>query len=417
MSRVCVHGDRDGDPVAVDLVLPSRITVAELLPAIVELVGGGGGADGAARSWRLRRVTGAELDESTSLQDNDVRDGELLVLDRGAVPTPGPLRYAATRQVADLRPVGGLLDGWLPDAVAVVATTSAAAALASSAGSEYAVVHAVGAAFAAAAAALLTVVTGYPSAACLGTVALAAAAGFLAVPSAPAAPNAFLAAAVASSVSLVLLRLSGRPSTAVVAVAALSTVVALVTVVALPVAVVGAALATSGVALVSLAPRLSMLAAGLGPERGHGDLTVSAATGHVTLSGLVAGATAAVTAGAVVVTTSEHVGAAAFAGLVGLVLLLRSRSHVDADRRVFLIVGGVVALGAGLWALVGTRPESLGPVACAVAVAGLATARRPRPGPAVARLLDRVEYCALAGVVPAACWVGGAFTAIDGLLR
>lgn len=411
-----MHADRDGDPVAVDLALPSSAAVAELLPTIVELVGVGGGSDGAAQRWRLRRVTGAELDESTSLQYNDVRDGELLVLERGEVATMGPLRYAATRQVADSRPARGLLDGWLPDAVAACATTWAAAMLAGSAGSDDAVVHAVAAAVAAAAAAVLTVATGYSWAASLGTVALAAAAGFLVVPSAPAAPNAFLAAAAAASASLVLLRLRGQPSTTMVAVLALSALVALVTVAALPVAVVGAALATSGVVLLALAPRLSMLASGLGPDRGHGDLTVAAATGHVVVSGLVAGATAAVTAGAVVAISSGQAGAAPFAGLVGVVLLSRSRTHVDADRRIVLVTGGVVALAAGGWALVSTRPEVLGPVACLVVVAGLATARRPRMRPTVARLLDRAEYCALVAVIPAACWVGGAFTAIEGLL-
>ena len=33
VSKVCVQADRDGDPVAVDLVLPSGTQLAELLPS------------------------------------------------------------------------------------------------------------------------------------------------------------------------------------------------------------------------------------------------------------------------------------------------------------------------------------------------------------------------------------------------
>jgi ESX secretion system protein EccD len=59
-----------------------------------------------------------------------------------------------------------------------------------------------------------------------------------------------------------------------------------------------------------------------------------------------------------------------------------------------------------------TRPETLVAVACALVVVGLAAVHRPRPAPVVSRVLDRLEYCALVAVVPVACWVGGAYTAL-----
>ena len=412
VCKVCVQTDRDGARVVVDLVLPSRTVLTELLPTIVELVDAPAPPEGTARRWRLQRACGTRVEESLSLTDNDVRDGELLILDSDATPVLGRMRQAAPQQVAGSPPADPRADGWLPDAVAVLATTLAALALASTAGSDASTTHAIVCAVAAAATAVLAVVTGYPTTSCLGVVALAGATGFLVVPSGPAAPNVFLAAAAASSVALLMLRLSGRHSTAMIAAAALSSLIAAVTVTAMPPTVVGAALSTSAIALLALAPRLSMLAAGLGPERWHGDLVASAAAGHAVLSGLVTGSAVAAATGAVVAAVAGHAGAAPFAGLVGMVLLLRGRTHVDADRRIALAAAGLVAAVAGMWALLDVRPESLGPVACLLVAVGLVAVRRPSSAPLVSRLLDRLEYCALVAVVPVACWVGGAYTAL-----
>lgn len=241
-------------------------------------------------------------------------------------------------------------------------------------------------------------------------VALTCAAGFLVVPSGPSAPNVFLAAAAALSAALLMLRLSGRTSPALVAIAAVSLLTAVVTVAAMPLTVVGAALSTSALALLGLAPRVSTVTAGLGPDRWHGDLAASA--GHAILSGLVAGAATGAAAGAVVVAVAGHSGAAPFSGLVALVLVLRCRTHADADRRTSLAAGGLVALVAGVCALLNARPGSVGPVAAALVVVGLLAMRRPGGGATVARILGHLEYAALVAVVPVACWVGGAYTAL-----
>jgi len=410
VSKVCVQADRDGDAVAVDLVLPSRTLLAELLPTIVELVGAPAPPEGITRRWRLQRACGTPVDESGSLEDNDVRDGELLVLDYDAAPALGRVRQAAPQQVAASPPVGPPTGSWLSGAMGVLATTLAALTLASTAGADGATGHAVVCAVAAAATAVTAVVGGYPTTSCLGTVALAGATGFVAVPSGPAAPNVFLAGVAAASASLLMLRLSGRWSSALIAAAALSVMVGAVTAAAMPLTVVGAALSTTAVALLALAPRVSMHAAGLGPQHWHADLAPSAAAGHAVLSGLVVGSAAGAAVGAVVTTVAGHSGAAPFAGLVATVLFLRARTHADADRQIALTAGGLVASAAGMWALVSTRPQSLVPVACLLVVVGLVAVRRPSCGPTASLWLGRLEYCALVAVVPAACWVAGAYT-------
>lgn len=412
MSKVCVQAERDGDPVAVDVVLPSETQLAELLPTIVGLVDARAPSGGVARRWRLQRASGARLDESLSLSANGVRDGELVILDFDATPALGPVRHAAYQHVAGEPPVGPRGDAWIPGAVGVFATTLAALVLASTAGSDGATVNAVVCAAAAAAAAVLTVVTGYSTISSVGVVALTGATGFLVVPSGPAAPNAFLAAAAALSAALLMLRLSERTSPVLVAIAALSLLTAVVTVAALPSAIVGAALSTSALGLLGIAPRVATMTAGLGPDRWHGDLAASAAAGHAILSGLVAGAAAGAAAGAVVVALAGHPGAVPFTGLVALVLVLRCRIHAHADRRISLSAGGLVALIAGLCALLHTRPGCVVPVAVVLVGVGLMAMRRPSCGATVARMLGYLEYAALVAVVPAACWVGGAYTAL-----
>lgn len=415
VSRLCIQTDRDGDPVAIDVVLPSDLCVAELLPTIVGLVDDRALPDGAARPWRLQRACGAPLDQSSSLADNGIRDGELLVLDADDSPTLGPLRRAAPQQVVGTRAVDARIGRCVPGAVCVLATTLAAAVLATTVGSVGATTYAIIAAAAAVAAFVAAVATGYETAPSICAVSLAGTTGFLAVPSGPAAPNVFLAAAAASSVSLLVLRLSGRWPPALLAVAVSSLLIAVVTVVALPLTLVGAALSATALALLALAPRVAMLAAGLGPDRWQGEVADSAAAGHAILSGLVAGCAAGAASGAVVAAVTGHAGALQFTGLVAMVLLLRCRTYVDADRRIALATGGLVSLVACLHVLVSTQPRSVGPVACLLIAVGLATVRPPSHGATLARAVDRLEYVALAAVVPMAGWVAGAYDALGGL--
>lgn len=414
VSRICIHADRNGDPVAVDVVLPSRARVGDLLPTIVEIVDGRPAPDDTARRWRLHRPSGASLDHGLSLNDNGIRDGELLVLDADCAPRFGPVRLAACQEVAAVRPITCHLGEFLPGAVCILATMLAAAVLARTVGSEHAMTNAIIAAVGAAVAAVATVATGHPTASSIAVVALAWVTGFLAVPLGPAAPNVFLASTAALSASLLMMRLSGRTSPALTATATLSLLVAVVTPVAMPLATVGTALSTASLVALALAPRLSVLAAGLGPDRWHGVMTESAAEGHAILGGLVGGCAAGTAAGAVVIAATKPAGAIVFIGLIGTVLLLRCRTYSDVTRQIALIAGGLACLSACLYLVTTTHRASVGAVACALVVIGLVTVRHPRCGATVARLLGRLEYAALATIVPVACWVGGAYAVVDG---
>jgi hypothetical protein len=132
------------------------------------------------------------------------------------------------------------------------------------------------------------------------------------------------------------------------------------------------------------------------------------------LSGLVAGCAVGATSGAVVVAVADQAGSAPFTCLVGSILLLRSRTYVDGDRRIAIVAGGLATLTACLYIVVNTHREGVGPIACALVVIGLIAVRRPNSGATVSRMLDRLEYAASAAVIPVACWVGGAYTAVGG---
>jgi type VII secretion integral membrane protein EccD len=422
VRRVCIHTDRDGDPVTVDVGLPSGAPVGELLPAIVDMVDGRSAPDTAALHWRLDRMSGGILDEALSLTDNDIHDGELLTLSRGHGPALGPLAMEPGH-VAVVAPMsGGNLAQSLPGAFCVSATALTSVALAASAGSAYAVTNVVVAGAGACAAAAMTVATGYGTASSMAFVSLASATGFLAVPSGPAAPNVLLAAAAAVSASLLMLRLSGKASAALSATAVFSLLSALVTLVAMPVAAVGAVLSSASLVLLALAPRFSVLAAGLGsdqwhvPDHGNGDVADRTGAAHATLSGLVVGGAAGSASGAVIVAVGgagDHA-VLAFTGVLTLVLLLRARSYVDPVRRIALgaagFISGVTCLGVAL----NTHREYVGVTGGVLIAIALVVVRRPRTGAFWSRLVDQFEYAALAAVVPAAGWVSGVYDLVGG---
>ncbi|WP_396914008.1 EsaB/YukD family protein, partial [Mycolicibacterium sp.] len=85
LRRVSIHCGwvADDDPITVDLALPTAITVGELIPAIIDACG----ADDATPTyWRLCTIGGPALNESKTLAQNDVHDGDLLLL----APEPSP---------------------------------------------------------------------------------------------------------------------------------------------------------------------------------------------------------------------------------------------------------------------------------------------------------------------------------------
>ncbi|MGZ5378510.1 MAG: EsaB/YukD family protein [Mycobacterium sp.] len=64
---------------AIDLTLPANMHIGQLLPQIVDIVHPDAEPD-TARDWRLSRLGDPPMDESMTLNDNDVRAGDVLVL-------------------------------------------------------------------------------------------------------------------------------------------------------------------------------------------------------------------------------------------------------------------------------------------------------------------------------------------------
>lgn len=418
VHRIRIQADRGGDPVAVDLALPSATPVGELLPAIVALVEAPTAPDAVVRGWRLDRITGGPLSESLSLRDNAIHDGDLLILAPEHAPPLGLMRLEPCREVAATRLASPVTGAPLPGMAGILAAVLAAVVLAWSGVAGHSAANLIVAAIGACAAAAAAFTTGHPTVPGVAAVALAAATGFLAVPSGPAAPNVFLAAAAAFAATLVVQRLSELPSPAWSATASLAVLVALGTVVAMPVAMVGAVLSTASLGLLTLAPRIAVLAAGLGPDHWTDEMAERAAVGHATLTGLAAGCATGAASGATLVAVAglrsgaAPGGAVVFSALVGLVLLLRARTYVEPFRQILLATAGLVSGTSSLVAAVATYPDHVAWVGGVLIAIALVAGRRPQLGTAASRLADRLEYAALAAVIPVALWVGGVYTLV-----
>jgi len=416
VCRLSVHADQNGRPVTVDMALPSGTPVGALLPTIVALAEQN--LDESPQRWRLDRLSGVSLDESITLADNGVHDGELLLLAASDAPSLGVVRWGRFRTAAeacspkDESPV-------VPGIACVWAAVVAALALFGSV-SEHSSIRLIVAAIGACIAAAMAV-TGRSAAAAGAAVSLAAATGFLAVPSGPAPANGFLAAAAAASMSLVLLRCTDELSSTLVATACFSTLAAVAVIVAVvavvPVETVGAILSVVAVGVQALSGRISILLSGLTMPV---EIDERAIRGHATLTGLVGGCSAAAALGTVLVAVGCHryggpsLPSTGFAAVIGVVLLLRMRTHVDAVRRRALEVAGLASVSASFAIFVTAHPAQVGWASAALIAAGLGATRPPRLNAVAVRAVEIAEYAALVAVIPLACWVGGLYAMVRG---
>ncbi|OMC38797.1 type VII secretion integral membrane protein EccD [Mycobacterium sp. GA-1841] len=416
----------------VDLSLPRGLTVGELLPWIVDIVNTG---DRTPRRWSLMLVGGYHLDESATLTQNGIHDGDLLVL-AGVDEHPAPNRTLvtalSTRPPEDEIPTTVRMMGCLwACAVGISAAlwagvdshgwgrVTTAAVIAVAVGAVTMAAHRFGLDRS-----LVTVVD-------VVAVGSAAILGFLVVPGGPAAANIFLAAMAAGSLGAVLLRLPERDKEILIAVVTAAGLIAVATAGAvlwtLTTTASGAVLSALGIGLLPLAPRLSIALAGLtpavpdsGPED-HAvtsfDVDARAHDGHRYLVGLILGCSTTAALGTVILVVAglRQVSAVevAFALSVGLVLLLRTRTYASGRCRTGSVFSGFCCLSAAFTLMVAWLPEYGGWAGALAVGAGLAGLWPLRFGtPVAARLADAAEYGALAAVVPLACWLAGAFDAI-----
>ncbi|HEV7421265.1 MAG TPA: type VII secretion integral membrane protein EccD [Mycobacterium sp.] len=421
VCRLSIQTDRDGQPVTVDVALPSGTPLGALLPTIVELAGQP--SRESAHCWRLDRMSGLPLDESVTLADNGVHDGEVLVLAAFDAPPLGLVRWDPCRTVAD---AGATAYATPLISEVACAWTAILGSLALCAGVGHPGIRLLVAATGTCTAAALVVIA-RSTAAGFASVCLAAATGFLAVPSGPAAANVFLAAAAAASMSLLTMRWIDDSSSTLVATASFSALIAVAAitpvVATVPIAPVGAILSVAALGLLAKSGRVSILLSGLAadlpPDDCHTD--ERAVRGYAALTGLIEGCSGGAALGAVLVAFGCHqhraptAAGTCFAAVVAVVLLLRIRTHLDTTCRWALAVGGMISASAAFTTIVVASPDQAGWMNAVIVAIGLALLRPPRLKAGALRALERLEYAALVAVVPLACWVCGVYAMVRGM--
>ncbi|MCV7350828.1 type VII secretion integral membrane protein EccD [Mycobacterium parmense] len=429
----------------VDLVLPAETPVGVLLPSIVDLLPDQRGDDGWVGTRHQLSLPGAApLDTSTTLVQNDIPDGAVLVLSRPATPLPAPRFHDAAEALAQAPGPGSrvLSRRAIRLTAAVAAACVTVAGLATliwtsriDAGAREVV--SVATASAALVALLLAVIAqrSYRDGAVgltlgLATVAFATATGFLAVPGGPGAPHVLLGATATAVTSVVTMRAAACGLATFTATSALALIVALAASAALltaaPLRAVGAASALVSVGLLGVAARLSILLAGLSPrpsDPGDPALADRAARAECWLSGLLTAFASSAAGGAVVTVLAGAPGLSctAFGALTGALLLLRARSAGRSGEALTFTAGGTAVVVATLTVAASRAPA---PAAWVVAVtAGLAAAAlylgfvapERRPSPVARRGVELLECAALVVLVPLTCWVCGLYGAVRAL--
>jgi type VII secretion integral membrane protein EccD len=420
LCRLSVHAEYGEASRTVDMALPSSLSVHALLPAVVNLAGLPDPDVGEPTRWHLGSLSGTPLDLSLTLAENDVRDGDLLVLTPQSPPPPrhrgwDPCRTVSVASAPSSRGlVAEMACGW--------ALVAGAVTLAWTGLSADRVAHLVVAAVAAGVALALAISAPRPTLR-VAAVAVCAATGFLAVPAGPAAANAFLAAVAACSAAALLARWTDPWSTTLMATGAFSGVIALSIVVPMLVAVsgatVGVIVTTVSLGVLAVSARLSAAWSGLAPRGDPVDVAGRAAHGHATLSGLVAGCALGAAAGSSLLLLAhlddgrDPLRRAAFTAVVAVALLLRVRVHGSTPRRILLMSSGLVCGTAALAMVAGE--SAVMATWCAVAIMGAGLfAGRLDLGSALGRGVDIVDYVALTAIIPLACWVGGVYAVARG---
>jgi type VII secretion integral membrane protein EccD len=418
---VCIAAAR----CAVDVTLPADMHIGLLLPQIVAIVHRDLGdiEPDTARDWRLSRLGDLPMDESLTLNDNDVRAGDVLLLTTIASPAATWVECDPCRAVAATKSAVPPVLRILPAICCVLLGGLGASALMLPAARATTTGLYTGMCLAVAAAAGAIVVRrvhGDPLA-CLPlsliAVLYAGVVGFLSVPPGPYAPGLLLASAVMMCAAILLVRVTGCGRTCLTAVATVCAVVAATSAATvnwrLQLDAGGAVLVTVSLATLAFAPRLSMVLSGTAPDAAH-----DAGLCHRILTGLVVGSSVGAALGVTSVVIGEiramesTMRATTFATIVALVLLLRVRTHVDSTRRIGLAVAAGLTATMGFAAAVISYPAQAHVVSALAATAGAAALGcvvGPTVSPIALRAVEVVEYLALAAVVPLACWVGGIY--------
>lgn len=425
LCRLTVQlGDNDAAR-AVDLTLPTAICLGQVMPPLLALVAPEETTATHGRRWRLSHIGGPTLDESLTLMDNGVRDGDLLLLT--TVETPAPQWSACDPSRALVRTdysSGEPLTRALPAICCVLLGAVVAAALmwaqSRTAAPGILVAPAV-LALSAGAAAVVTFRVGTDPLLCtalsLVAVTFAAATGFISVPAGPPPAHVLLSSAAALSAAIVMLRLTGCSTTCLTAVVTatglMAAISAMCVVYPLSTSAMGAALAALSLAVVGVGPRLTVVLTG-----------ANAGSAHQVLTGVVTGSAMSSALGAATVVAGHfRDGGSAlvvgvFLAVISTALALRARTHADPRRQFALVAGGLAtAVAVFTLAVISAPQQAHWPSVAAAALSAAVLRARAglTVGPAISRGVDIVEYLALAAVIPMACWVAGVYGVVRGM--
>jgi type VII secretion integral membrane protein EccD len=433
MRRVCVHADGAD----VDLVLPPALPVATLIPAIVGMLGGTA-VTGA--SYRLSPLGRAPLLNSTTLAQNGIGDGAVLVLSQETQERPTPRcgdQALAVSEALDnstqSRPstrVTGAVAAVCLTAVGCLALVRDAFSLIRHGDATAAVTGAAGITALVSAAIAHRVYRDPIAGLALSVIAttFAAVAGLLAVPGVPGAPHLLLAGMAAAATAVLAIRVTHCGAVTLSAVACSAVVAASAAlagmITAAPPHVLGSSTALVCLGLLEVAPRMSIVAARLSPRldpdhaaalQTGGALASSAFRADHWLTSLRGGLAASAGTGATVAALAAP-RAIALAAVIGGLLLLHAR--MDRRRTLMFATTGIGTI-ATVFAIAATSLPKHGPgivgltavlVAAAMYLGFVAPAISLSP-PA-RRGVAALGCLALTAVVPLACWTCGAFGAV-----
>ena len=448
LRRVSVHADA----ATVDLALPSKVPIAVLITSIVDVLDGfegNGGIDaGQACRYELGVPGGAALAGSTTLEDNEIRDGTVLVLTRRS-DLPETLRYddpahAVYATLASAGPPWDRSGTRLAGAVAATSLsgTGGLALIRNSLAHDQA-----GAAAVAACAGLAALLFAAPAhrawgepiaalALSLISTCFAAVAGFLAVPGRPGIPNALLAAAAAAATSVLAMRAANCGVVTLTAVSCAGSVIGAAALAGVgtsaPLQTLGSATALVSLALLGAAARMAIVLAGLSPgltttpaptATGADGVPARAIRADRWLTSLLTAFASTAAAGGVVTVLAgaPRLCCTAFGALTGALLLLRSRGNDTGRTVVFVVTGMIVtattfgvaavrAPGHGMWVAAGSAVLAGAAMCLGFVVPALS------PSPVVRRGIALLESSALVAMVPLTCWICGLYGAVRGLV-
>lgn len=438
----------------VDLSLPAGVPVANLIPPIVDILEGrdtdSGGLDG--KRYHLSLPGAPALDASTTLAQNGIRDGAVMVLSQARTPPPVH-RYddvaeavsatldATTRRSKRsenrqaTRLTGAVMASCLTGigAVTLIRNTFSVNVTRYSTAGVAAVVGFIALLFAvfahrahgdSIAGLTLSVIA----------TAFAAIAGFMAVPGAPGAPSVLLASMAAAAMSVLAMRFSACGVVTLTAVSCFAIVVALAALTgvttAAPLHIIGSVSALVSLGMLGISARVSIVLAGLSPRLPPAPdldaadrLTAKTIRADNWLTSLFAAFSGSATVGAIitVLTGGPRLSCIAFATVTGALLLLLYARCIDSRRTLIFVVSGIVTTGTTFAVTAVSTPDhgpwiaAMTATLAAAAIYLACVAPAISLSPVVRRSVELLECLALIAMVPLTCWICGLYGTVRGL--